>query len=54
MVLQQRLTAARSGSAGFVSFQPNGCVVGDSAKVLIDAPYTTKGVHSPVRMQKNN
>lgn len=28
------LTVARSGSAGFVSFQPDGCVVGDSAKIL--------------------
>lgn len=29
------LTIARSGSAGFVSFQPQGCVVGDSAKALV-------------------
>ena len=28
------LTVARSGSAGYVSFQKNGCVVGDSAKIL--------------------
>ena len=28
------LTVARSGSAGFVSLQPMGCVVGDSAKIL--------------------
>lgn len=28
------LTVARSGSAGFVAFQPTGCVVGDSAKIL--------------------
>lgn len=28
------LTVARSGSAGFVSLQPKGCVVGDSAKIL--------------------
>ena len=35
IVLQPCLTVARSGSAGFVSFQPNGCVVGDSAKALI-------------------
>lgn len=28
------LTVARSGTAGFVSLQPNGCVVGDSAKIL--------------------
>ena len=29
------LTVARSGSAGYVAYQPFGCVVGDSAKVLI-------------------
>ena len=29
------LTVARSGSAGFVSYQNNGCVVGDSAKILL-------------------
>lgn len=29
------LTVARSGSAGFVSFQIEGCVVGDSAKILL-------------------
>ena len=29
------LTVARSGSAGFVAYQPNGCVVGDSAKILL-------------------
>ena len=29
------LTVARSGSAGFVSFQVAGCVVGDSAKILL-------------------
>lgn len=29
------LTVARSGSAGFVAYQPFGCVVGDSAKILI-------------------
>ena len=28
------LTVARTGSAGFVSFQRDGCVVGDSAKIL--------------------
>ena len=28
------LTVARSGSAGFVSYQKYGCVVGDSAKIL--------------------
>ncbi len=29
------LTVARSGSAGFVCFQIHGCVVGDSAKILL-------------------
>lgn len=29
------LTVARTGSAGFVAYQPNGCVVGDSAKILL-------------------
>lgn len=29
------LTVARTGSAGFVSFQAEGCVVGDSAKLLL-------------------
>lgn len=29
------LTVARTGTAGFVAFQKNGCVVGDSAKILI-------------------
>lgn len=28
------LTVARTGSAGFVTFQENGCCVGDSAKIL--------------------
>lgn len=35
IVSQPCLTVARSGSAGYVSFQPKGCVVGDSAKALI-------------------
>lgn len=34
IVYQPCLTVARSGSAGFVSFQPDGCVIGDSAKAL--------------------
>ena len=33
--LQPCLTVARTGSAGFVSFQKDGCVVGDSAKILL-------------------
>lgn len=29
------LTVARTGSAGFVAYQPFGCVIGDSAKILL-------------------
>lgn len=32
---KQCLTVARTGSAGFVSYQGKGCVVGDSAKILL-------------------
>lgn len=32
---KQCLTVARTGSAGFVSYQGEGCVVGDSAKILL-------------------
>ncbi|MBO4856104.1 MAG: restriction endonuclease subunit S [Bacilli bacterium] len=35
IINQPCLTVARSGSAGFVSFQNDGCVIGDSAKALI-------------------
>lgn len=34
-VEQPCLTVARSGSAGYVSYQEKGCVVGDSAKILL-------------------
>lgn len=36
------LTVARTGSAGFVAYQPFGCVVGDSAKILILKDETAK------------
>ena len=36
------LTVARTGSAGFVAFQPHGCVVGDSAKILLLRQYRTE------------
>lgn len=36
------LTVARTGSAGFVAYQPFGCVVGDSAKILILKNETAK------------
>lgn len=40
------LTVARSGSAGFVSFQYDGCVVGDSAKILyLDDSVASKEVY---------
>lgn len=35
MTRKQCLTVARTGSAGFVSYQGEGCVVGDSAKILL-------------------
>ena len=35
IVSQPCLTIARSGSAGYVSFQPKACVIGDSAKALL-------------------
>lgn len=40
------LTVARSGTAGFVSFQKSGCVVGDSAKILElkNEKYSSEGV----------
>ena len=40
------LTVARTGSAGFVSFQSNGCVVGDSAKILLlNDAVATKNIY---------
>lgn len=40
------LTVARTGSAGFVSFQSAGCVVGDSAKILLlDDTIATTNVY---------
>jgi len=41
------LTVARSGSAGYISFQANGCVVGDSAKILLlkDVEHANKYVY---------
>ena len=33
--MEKCLTVARSGSAGFVAYHGDGCVVGDSAKILI-------------------
>lgn len=35
MTCKPCLTVARTGSAGFVSYQGEGCVVGDSAKILL-------------------
>ncbi len=41
------LTVARTGSAGFVAYQPNGCVVGDSAKILLlkDKEYRKPAIY---------
>lgn len=40
------LTVARSGSAGFVSYHATGCVVGDSAKILLlDDEYADELVY---------
>lgn len=41
------LTVARTGSAGFVAYQPNGCVVGDSAKILLlkDKQYRKPAIY---------
>lgn len=41
------LTVARTGSAGYVAYQPNGCVVGDSAKILIlkDKKYRKPSIY---------
>ena len=36
------LTVARTGTSGFVSFHENGCVVGDSAKILISKSARAK------------
>ena len=36
------LTVARTGTSGFVSFHKNGCVVGDSAKILISKDACAK------------
>lgn len=50
------LTVARSGSAGFVSFQIHGCVVGDSAKILLlnkDNPTTENYVFIQVVLTAN-
>lgn len=40
--LEMCLTVARSGSAGYVSFHDSGCVVGDSAKILLLKDRTKK------------
>ncbi len=44
---QPCLTVARSGSAGYVSYQNFGCVVGDSAKILLlkDSSWRTPYVY---------
>lgn len=41
------LTVARTGTAGFVAYQDNGCVVGDSAKILLlkDSGFANKYIY---------
>lgn len=39
------LTVARSGTSGYVAYHPNGCVVGDSAKILLLKDSSAKNVY---------
>lgn len=39
------LTVARSGCAGYVSYQPDGCAVGDSAKLLLSKYENANNSH---------
>lgn len=45
------LTVARSGTSGFVSFHQNGCVVGDSAKILLLKESRAKTIQVYLFMQ---
>ncbi len=45
------LTVARSGTSGFVSFHRNGCVVGDSAKILLLKESRAKTIQVYLFMQ---
>ena len=50
------LTVARTGSSGFVSFQPDGCVVGDSAKYMLlpeDIASTNRYLYLQTILTKN-
>lgn len=50
------LTVARTGSAGYISFQKEGCVVGDSAKILIlkENPNIYRYLFIQTLLMKNN
>ena len=45
------LTVARSGSSGYVSFHENGCVVGDSAKILLLKKHEAKSKQTYLFLQ---
>lgn len=45
------LTVARSGTSGYVSFHENGCVVGDSAKVLLLKKHEAKSKQTYLFLQ---
>jgi hypothetical protein len=45
------LTVARSGTSGYVSFHENGCVVGDSAKILLLKKHEAKSTQTYLFLQ---
>lgn len=45
------LTVARSGTSGYVSFHKNGCVVGDSAKILLLKKHEAKSKQTYLFLQ---
>ena len=45
------LTVARSGTSGYVSFHENGCVVGDSAKILLLKNHEAKSKQTYLFLQ---
>ena len=45
------LTVARSGTSGYVSFHENGCVVGDSAKILLLKKHEAKSKQTYLFLQ---
>lgn len=47
--LEPCLTVARTGSSGYVTFQEQGCCVGDSAKLLLKGKKKTKNIYLYLR-----